>query len=201
VVGWNGAENSYCIVNSFALFLASMSVQRRIMELSHAILYCVADNSGNIVFQNAAFSKGYTHIRPSKSLHLGDGIVQLINRAYELHEMIHSGFVTIKDTEGGHMIVAYEVFFKDEHFHFVGLLQVEIEQADEAALAALRKARKSAIFHLSHNVRAPLSKIIGLSDLLLIDGQQSEIIEMIANASRELDEALKALGEILNREI
>jgi signal transduction histidine kinase len=99
------------------------------------------------------------------------------------------------------MIIAFEAFFKDEHFHFVGSLQVEIEQADEAALAALRKARKSAIFHLSHNVRAPLAKVIGLSDLLLIDGQQSEIIEMIANASRELDEAVKALGEILNREI
>ena len=178
-----------------------MSVQRRIMELSHSILYCVADTHGNIIFENQAFTKAYTHIRPAKSLHLGDGIVQLINRAYEVHEMIHSGFVTIKDTEGGHMIIAFEVFFKDEHFHFVGSLQVEIEQADEAALSALRKARKSAIFHLSHNVRAPLAKVIGLSDLLLIDGQQSEIIEMIANASRELDEAVKALGEILNIDI
>lgn len=172
-----------------------------ILDDAISIIYAVFDSKGFIVFDNNAFSHTYSHIRPNSYFAIGNGAREAAIKAKHEGKAIPT-FVTCKDTEGGTMVIAYEVFFKDNHFHFLGVVEADIESVDEGMFANLKELKKRATFHLSHNVRAPLTKVIGLADIMCLsnDAQdQLRIAEMIGNAARELDNAIIALGDILNR--
>ena len=74
----------------------------------------------------------------------------------------------------------------------------EVKISESMALAEeLSKLKSAFLSNMSHDVRTPLSGIIGLADVLIeeIDGEQKELAELIRNSG---DRLLKLLNSILS---
>jgi signal transduction histidine kinase len=53
-------------------------------------------------------------------------------------------------------------------------------------------------YTLSHNLRGPVARLLGLTNLAKRAPEQSDINELIAKSARDLDEVLRDLGQILD---
>lgn len=172
---------------------------------------------GTYSYVNQHYAKNFSHIKNNLigqpyhiTMHPDDKntCIEVSTKCFENPSQLFPATIRKHDGKGGYVYTQweYKAIFDDQK-NPVGVFclgyNISKYVAEELELQNVQEEneKKSAIikkiiFQQSHLIRAPLSNIIGLSNIIdktLLDSNTSNIFDMILESSNKLDEVIKEI--------
>ena len=223
----NVSENINFALQAFYIVEQKKGVERELkkvlkaIEQSHASIV-ITDDRGNIEYVNPAFSKltGYSfeeaigqNPRILKSGHTSEGEYEDLWGKIT-HNTEWSGELCNKKKNGElyweYAVISPVLNSKGEVSNYIAvkenitekkILAVEQKKITQDLLKRNRDLEQFS-YILSHNIRSPLSNILGLKEILLkripTGGDEHMLLEGISESADSLDRVIKDLSQVLN---
>lgn len=179
-----------------------------IIKTSIDLIYVVCDKSAAIISGNELYKEYTSHIRPENFIELMaeetdiEDYQESILRAKKISPLPVRLYAKTKQKTGSARWVLWNVYYIIESLHFIGIPLIDVTSKTSYEFEKQKKLLEDFRFILSHELRQPLTSLSGLI-LLLSESdnkETKEIIEMINDSVRKLDESIAILMAKTTRE-
>ena len=184
-----------------------------ILANSIDLLYVVSDYEGKIVSSNDLFKEYSSHVKPKKVSDIItddtelDDYVQSVKRAIEITPNPVRIYARTKQKNSGLRWVLWNCYAILGSLHFVGFQITDITSITSHEHEKQKQLLEEFRFMLSHELRQPLTSVAGVVKLLLDkegkmeDVEQNELLKMVDDSMKRLDESIHLLVKKATRQL
>jgi len=177
--------------------------------LDAAALVSITDTNGDITYVNDRFCKiseftkeeliGQKH-SILRSGHHSEKFIKSMNATMRKGEVWHGEIKNKTKTGKFFWVDTHVIPFKDEHGHVIRFVYIRFDISDRKRFEEDLKSRNFELdafaYHTSHDLRAPLSSIIGLTKLINMEADIHKVKEynkLIESSVHKLDDFIKSV--------
>jgi signal transduction histidine kinase len=184
-----------------------------ILANSIDLLYVVSDYEGKIVSSNDLFKEYSSHIKPKKVSDIIsddtelDDYVESVKRAIEITPNPVRIYARTKQKNSGLRWCLWNCYAILGSLHFIGFQITDVTSITSHEHEKQKQLLEEFRFMLSHELRQPLTSVAGVVKLLLDkegkmgESEQTELLKMVDDSMKRLDESIHALVKKATRQL
>ena len=178
-----------------------------ILENSLDVLFARCQDSGNIIRANELFREYVSHIKPVNILDVvvdsdKDEFKIAVDKARKSTPLPCRTYARTRQKNGAERYSVWNVYSIDDHLYFIGVQLFDVNSVESYEHERLKSLLSDAEFIVSHEIRQPLSALLGLFNLIDsedLPAEHAELVKMIQKSADELDKNVARFVKKLSR--